>query len=250
MSTGRDDETAVASVNGESVDLVAITEELLKKASLPIERRGDDLCIASAGLVFSPRFLEASGEGGQWRSVTIVRTRHPAAFPSGMFEYQHGRGTDLRGSIQSGLEDWSLVDMPVLVDALFPKPAKCSELRLTLPPGADGKSVVRRILLGPVRFFSEKAHSDKGKQHPPFCRCCLMTNSLKTFMPHIQAPDTRGVRLYAARGKDGDVMADCRVNGEDFDGGKAALVAYARTWRDLGIEFRKQYAVIQTCEGV
>jgi hypothetical protein len=54
-----------------------------------------------------------------------------------------------------------------------------------------------------------------------------------------------GVRLFAMRGADGAAEADCRLNGEDWEAGKAALIKYVESWPDLGVEFRKQYVIIQ-----
>jgi hypothetical protein len=54
-----------------------------------------------------------------------------------------------------------------------------------------------------------------------------------------------GVRLFAARNEDGSPEADCRVNGEGWEEGKRALMEYARSWPDRGMEFRKQYIFLQ-----
>jgi hypothetical protein len=54
-----------------------------------------------------------------------------------------------------------------------------------------------------------------------------------------------GIRLFAMRGSEGESEADCRVNGLDWEEGKQALVKYVNTWPDLGVEFRKQYIVLQ-----
>jgi len=47
------------------------------------------------------------------------------------------------------------------------------------------------------------------------------------------------------RGPEGESGADCRINGLDWEEGKRALVKYVNTWPDLGVEFRKQYIVLQ-----
>ena len=55
-----------------------------------------------------------------------------------------------------------------------------------------------------------------------------------------------GIRFFAARDKNGAATADCRVNGEDWEDGKAGLREYVKTWPDRGVEFRKQYIIIQS----
>jgi hypothetical protein len=82
----------------------------------------------------------------------------------------------------------------------------------------------------------------------PFCPCCLLTNSFEAFRSLIEDDGFYGLRLFAARGGDDKPMADCRVNGDDWEEGAQALRAYANLWRPAGIEFRKQYVVLQSVE--
>jgi hypothetical protein len=70
-----------------------------------------------------------------------------------------------------------------------------------------------------------------------------------TFKDFIQRDEFFGLRLFAVRNPDGTAQADCRVNGEEWEPGKAALREYVQTWPDAGMEFRKQYVVLQTVEG-
>jgi len=55
-----------------------------------------------------------------------------------------------------------------------------------------------------------------------------------------------GIRLFAMRDEQGAHVADCRVNGVDWDPGKQAVAKYVSSWPDLGFEFRKQYVVLHT----
>jgi hypothetical protein len=56
------------------------------------------------------------------------------------------------------------------------------------------------------------------------------------------------MRLYAARYADGTVVADCRVNGEEYPMGAEHLKKYAETWPHRGLEIRKQYVAIRTVD--
>ena len=62
----------------------------------------------------------------------------------------------------------------------------------------------------------------------------------------IKSDHFYGLRLFACRDENDDAMADCRVNGEDWEEGKEALCAYVNTWPQAGVEFRKQYVVVQS----
>jgi hypothetical protein len=48
------------------------------------------------------------------------------------------------------------------------------------------------------------------------------------------------------RDEHGQASADCRVNGQEFEPGKQALRNYVKTWPPRGVEFRKQYVIIQS----
>ena len=73
-----------------------------------------------------------------------------------------------------------------------------------------------------------------------------MTNSFAAFKDLIEDDAFPGIRFFAARDADGSPLADCRVNGEDWEPGAEALRAYVKTWPGDGYEFRKQYVVLQT----
>src|SRR5437016_4486381 len=84
-------------------------------------------------------------------------------------------------------------------------------------PGERG-AYVRRILLGPpARFGAAPPEAGKSSAHEhPYCPCCLTTNCFEAFRPLIEADETFALRLFAARRDDGEPLADCRVNGQDY----------------------------------
>jgi hypothetical protein len=57
-----------------------------------------------------------------------------------------------------------------------------------------------------------------------------------------------GIRLLVLRDEEGEVSADCRVSGIDWEMGKEHLIKYGETWADRGIEMRKQYVAIYTLD--
>jgi hypothetical protein len=65
----------------------------------------------------------------------------------------------------------------------------------------------------------------------------------------ISASAFYAVRLFAMRDTDGTASADCRINGEDWLAGKTALIDYVKTWPERGVEFRKQYVILQNQPG-
>ena len=73
-----------------------------------------------------------------------------------------------------------------------------------------------------------------------------MTQSLEAFQELLELDIYLGLRFFASRDTDGNVEADCRVNGQNWEKGSLALRQYATTWPAAGFEYRKQYVVIQS----
>jgi hypothetical protein len=231
------------------IDIVAEAQAVLTGQRIDTERRGNDLYLAALGLMLAPRGLEiVTTDAGHIRTVSIVRAVHPKAFSDGLFEYQHGVGADLREALHFGLNQWAQLDVPVLCDALREKPEQCSMMEMTFPAEDGRPERPRRAVLGPTGHMVRLPPPDGEEEHP-FCPCCLTTNCMEAFMPLFKADETLGLRLFAMRNEDGETSADCRINGEDFEEGKAALRAYAQTWPQRGFELRKQYVLFQSPGG-
>ncbi|KAG1601977.1 hypothetical protein G6F45_014296 [Rhizopus arrhizus] len=62
----------------------------------------------------------------------------------------------------------------------------------------------------------------------------------------LRARPLLAIRRFASRDAEGLCEADCRVNGHDFAAALPLLRAYAASWPQAGLEFRKQYGVIRT----
>ncbi|HEY1695677.1 MAG TPA: DUF6348 family protein [Polyangiaceae bacterium] len=243
---GKHPESVVVVRGEDRIDVVGLAQTVLAKAGIAVERRDDDLRLVELGLTFSPRCVSARAVDEGVRTSTVVRTAHATLFPRPTVEYQHAGGEDLEASLASGFEDWVSVDLPVVFDALRAAPAACLSVRFDPDPAKNRLRAPCRVLLGPSSYVVERpAPGDEDSEHPPVCPCCMWMNCFEALEPLLQRDATCGVRLYAARAPGGAAIADCRVDGEDFEPGKLALAAYARTWPDRGLQFRKQYAIVQ-----
>lgn len=229
----------------EPFDLVRIAADILMTRGL--ELTAYDSWIALGDFVLQPMLLSFRHEDdGSVRTSTTMNVRHPELLPDGLFEYQHSAGANGAESLKKGFEDWAKVDLPVLLDALRPEPEKRTVIKLEFPADAGRPARTRRVLLGGVASWAEHpAPTPAGEEHP-FCACCLVTRNMDAFKPHIEADGSFGIRVYAARSADGTPMADCRVNGEDYEPGMESLRAYVATWPGAGVEYRKQYVFIHT----
>jgi Family of unknown function (DUF6348) len=248
MADGQQEWVRVSFGDGAPVDVVALAQRVLKARGVGSNRVEDDLHVSPLGLVVSPRVLSAQPSVNQGvRSLSIVRVRHADVFPTPIFEFQHGVGDDLGAALKTGLDGWAQLDWPVLADATRATPEHCAVMLLEFP-AKDGRAAhQRRVLLGPpARYGDGSTGPSEAAEEHPFCPCCLLTNGFEAFKPLLEQEQTLGLRLYAARDASGAPLADCRVNGEDFAPGKAALVAYAATWARRGFEFRKQYVIMQS----
>ena len=99
-----------------------------------------------------------------------------------------------------------------------------------------------------VAHYAESPAPAQDEEHP-FCPCCLFTNSLDAFHGILRDGGYAAIRLYAARDANGEISADCRVNGEDYPAGQQALAEYVGTWPQRGFEFRKQLVIAHLYDG-
>ncbi|HEU5136444.1 MAG TPA: DUF6348 family protein [Steroidobacteraceae bacterium] len=185
--------------------------------------------------------LESSGV----KTASTIQISHSSLKPSGLFEYQHSSGTDLRDSFAKGFKTWADLDLPVFLDAQRARATDC--MVMEMKPGQESQSVLpagRRVVLGPTLHMAQNTQVIEGEHE--FCPCCLFTNSIGAFDALLRDEDFHGVHLFVSRDAEGLIEADCRVDGIDRPEGAAALTVYAKSWPDRGFEYRKQYLCIQT----
>lgn len=235
-----------------SSDRVTATDllsQVLLGAGYPVEICSATIEHRASGYSFQPHLVtsERLADGG-YRSVSVIEVRHPLLPVEGVFEYQHAAANTASAAFVEGFENWLRTDLVVFLDALLPQPEHCTFWEMDFPASTPHPARRRRAVLGPVAHFIASGPHATGAyvegQHA-FCPCCLLTRSGDAFKPLIQGTDTAAIRLFAAREADGTPLADCRVNGEDFEEGAEALRHYATTWPETGsYEFRKQYVLI------
>lgn len=239
----------VAFTNGErtweeTFDCVTSLVETLRRQGRSVRAEDRRVLDEVTGLWLRPVLLEFQPVHNKGvRTCTKIDVTHPTAIPKLVFEFQHSTGGTMTESIESGFDIWSKTDLVALADATRDDARDCMVMAFEFPAQGERPAMKRRVLLGPVAHFRERP-PEQEEEHP-FCPCCLLTRSMKTFEHLLQSDGLFALRLYAMRGRDGSADADCRVNGEDFKSGKEALKEYASGWPQTGIEFRKQYVIIQ-----
>lgn len=229
----------------EQADLVELLASALAQKGHEFRRDGDRLVNAD-GLALRPQFVSLEPQHPKGANCTsTIEFTHPRFGDAPFFEYQHAAGDDLTKAFTSGFEMWAQFDLPAISDALRRDPEACSALAMTFPASEERATPLkRRAVLGPPAHLVAKR--DDGDEAHPFCPCCLFTNSIEAFKPLLESDSMYGLRMFAMRNESGVAEADCRVNGEDFEPGKAALIKYAESWPQRGFEFRKQYVILQT----
>lgn len=250
MFDGQKEFVRVGLSTGEEVIVADVAQAALEELDLVVRRDGNDLVLPDSGYRFEPRLISLDErDDGSFQTSTIVRFSHPQLFPAPAFEYQHASGDTVAASVRSGFDTWSRMDVVTLFDALADEPRGSTFMDMSWP--GDGVERKRRLVFGPTGHLAQNpdpsSHEDGDPCEHPFCPCCLTTNSMDAFRELLKDDNTYGLRLYAAR-MDGEVSADCRVNGEEYEPGKAALRIYATTWPDRGVEFRKQFVVIRSVD--
>ena len=210
-----------------------------------------------SGFILLPQFVSMRRlERGGVSTTTTMQVHHPVFLPAGLFEYQHSTGDNMEEAIRKGFDQWLQTDFVTLLDMLQQTPRTCTSLKLDFPEKDGQPAYSRRAVLGPEAHFVQnpQVHAARGQQNAQdgekeshlFCPCCLLTNSFNVFKEKLQGDEVFALRLFAARNETGSPMADCRVNGEDFEQGAEALRQYVSTWPNAGYEIRKQYVVLHT----
>lgn len=193
--------------------------------------------------------LSIDEDDGSVQTASTIQIHHRELFPNGIFEYQYsfGQYDTVQEALASGFDTWLKTDWETLLDAADPQEA--AHLRLTITPKDDVPK--RLVLLGSVGFFpareddGDEEGSEECSLHGEFCECCLFTRSMEAFEPLIKSQENYAIRIFASRDDEGETDADCRVNGEDWDGALESLKNYAATWQGSGTMFRKQYIIIR-----
>jgi len=250
---GESVEMTIASTNGaesrsERLDMVELLERVLLSHGYRTKRYQSWLVESQSGMTLAPRlvsFQPLDDMGAS--SCTTIECRHGEKIPDGVFDYQHATGGSFEASVLDGFEKWVQLDLAPLVDSFRAKPVDCTTLEMDFPASDARPALSRQAIMGPVMAASaEELEARDDEEHSPGCPCCLLTNSFEAFRELVEAEGFFAIRLFAMRNQDGSFAADCRVNGEDWDAGEQALVAYAKTWPGEGFEFRKQYVVLHT----
>jgi hypothetical protein len=232
-------------------DIVELAARALEKHGYRVTRHDTSLEHPESGLIMKPAFGYSSPSERQVGATSAITTSHPQLFPRGVFEYQHTVGDTLDNALFRGFDLWVQTDFVVFLDALRDRLQKCRSFHVTFEP-TDGPALQRRAVLGPVEYMSmatiQGTYKAADGEHP-FCPCCFLQNTFDTFLPLVQNDALYAIRMFAARDASGKATADCRVNGEDWEAGKQALIEYADTWPQVGLEQRKQYVILQTRTG-
>ncbi|HDS1650071.1 DUF6348 family protein [Stenotrophomonas sp. TWI169] len=232
-----------------STALLPLLQQVLQDAGIASRVDGGALVLDS-GLRLTPHAMAAHArDNGGWQTSTVIEAQHPTLFADGLFEYQHANGADEQASLLSGFQAWVRVDLATLQTAVGADDAQgLPMMGLTYPAGDDGKEHGRTVVLGPLAHYRAQevevatcSEDDHGS-----CPCCLFTRSMDAFDELLKARQFLAIRLFASRDADGLCEADCRVNGHDFAPALPLLRAYAASWPQAGLEFRKQYVVIRT----
>src|SRR5215470_17608029 len=243
----------------EEFNTVTLAASALQAHGFAVRTEKTWLVHEDSGFILLPQLVQLQPlEDGGMRTVTTIQTNHPGMAPDGLFEYQHSTGDSTADAIRKGFDQWAQVDFPPLIDGLQPKPQACTMLQMEFPAKSGAPARVRRAILGPIMHYMESPSARNEDSTPaadapaqgddahPFCPCCLLTRSFETFRELIEGDGFYGLRLYAMRDAEGAPLADCRVNGDDWEKGAQALRDYVRTWPEAGVEFRKQYVVLHS----
>lgn len=223
----------------ESVNLITALSDVLTQNQYA-HTKFDSWITLPAGLILQPQIvaIDPLDSVGVKSTTTIEITFGTENEEQSLFEYQHSSGSTVIDSISNGFEAWISSDLVVILEAISGKFEHCTRLEMTIPE-LEG---TRLAVLGPITYYAK--HQSAVQEEHPFCPCCLLTNNFEMFRQQIRDTAVYGIRMFAMRKENGDLAADCRINGHDYQDGKASLINYAQSWPNCDFEFRKQYVIL------
>ena len=185
-----------------------------------------------------------------FKIFATIQIHHKEIFPDGIFEYIYPQkqATNLADGLFDLFNTWVDLDWETLDDCLKLKNSKYMSMEIEL------EDVVKHVFYGPVLSYPNvdvEKLKVKGIDPDPyideFCPCCLFTNSMEAFDAQIKDTEKNyAVRLFATKNVNGEVEADCRINGEEYPQAEEYLKKYASTWKECDIiKIRKQYIIIR-----
>ncbi|EHP39567.1 hypothetical protein OR16_30704 [Cupriavidus basilensis OR16] len=247
----------------EDIDLTSLLQDVLMAESQPASRHGAWLQTAE-GLWLLPQLLSWHlREDGTGQSSTTIQACHEGLVPEGCFEFQHAASdVDAATAMRNGFTQWARTDAVALRESARAEVTECMSMTMDFPGKAGHPALRRRVVLGPASHYmatpqaqaacpaaaSAESVQDSESDEHGFCPCCLLTKSMDAFRPLLESTGYAAIRLYAARDGDGEIQADCRLNGEDYPPGQVALMDYVKTWPEMGFEFRKQLVVVHSLD--
>ena len=238
----------------QAITLQQLLAHTLEELDISTQVQGERLVLENGLQLVAHDIKGEEQPDGSWRTSTVIEVYHPL-IEDVLFEYQHAAGDSQLASLQSGLKSWARMDLATLQDAVNDE-LEYPFLGIGYTDDKTGAEYQRQVVLGPMSHYQEhtpepaepKAHAtndEDDEDDHDFCPCCLFTNSMEAFTEALKGREFVGVRLFASRDSDGEVSADCRINGHDFPEALPYLTAYAQSWPQAGFELRKQYVVIR-----
>jgi hypothetical protein len=216
--------------------------QLLEAAGLAIAR-GDDGRLTET--VSQLRFAVAatwprSAAPGLARSFGVrIDVAHDELFGvEGVFEYSYGSGSSDAEAADAALTNWIEHDLAALRSAAAGQAVE--GLKLTFGEDAADARQGWEIYLGPMLYYAGPAGPE------PCCEACLFAQNAEVLMTLLDQGRSCAVKIVAGRDADGEISADCRIDGRDWPEGRASIMRAVASWPPAdGLALRRQYLIFK-----
>jgi len=225
----------------ETIDLVGILADYLKTRGRQIEVGGDWLKDTESGYFLLPQIMMIQPQPDAYLTGTTIQINHDVVAQAGIFEFQYAIGANISESIQEGYRQWYESDYLPLLDVVSTSPA-CVTI--------ERQDTDRRVILGQLLLLgladdeAPRAENFAPCSQSEFCNCCLYTKLMDSFDDIFHMKGLSCLRVLVGRGAEGEPIADCRLNGEEYPQGKAVLLSYAAQIPGTAPGTLKQYVVM------
>lgn len=211
---------------------------------------GYEMPISEKEVFFSPLKIWITGKldhredslKGNIHARLIIKTRHEGLFPDGIFEFAYGGGTDMESAIIDAAYRWIQSDFNTIHDLLCTAKEhnhdgnKADVVSMT----PQGEVLGWEIVFGPLISTTIEGVKQKISQDEIFWRLFdVITEDL------LGEKGIYPIKFFAIQNEKNEIDADCRLNGQDWQKGREALLEYIREWNLKDIfHWRKQYVIV------
>jgi hypothetical protein len=155
----------------------------------------------------------------------LIKSTQLSLFPLGIVEYGYGWGNTAKDCVINAMQRWIQSDFAPIHDYLCKKGAK-KNMELLSFSEESGETLAWHVYLGPPIEIDLNGTRENEERRLEVFK--LLFNPITGDL--LCKKGIYPIRCFLSKHGDGIVDVDCRVNGEDWQGGKNELYEHTLSW--------------------